>query len=62
MTYLKVGQVKFGNFVKAGMPYVKFGKQRRYRAEDIDEWLREGGGDLSEPVGRGDESDGESEA
>ncbi len=62
MSYLKVGHVKFDKFVKAGMPSVPFGKQRRYKAEDIDQWLKEGGGDLSEPAERSDESDGESEA
>lgn len=64
MSYLKVGHVKFDNFVKAGMPYVKFGKQKRYKAEDIDEWLEQGGGDLSEgkPAGRGDADNGQDEA
>jgi excisionase family DNA binding protein len=61
MAYLKVGHAKFQDFVNAGMPFVMFGRQKRYRAEDIDEWLKGGGGDFSEPAGRGDTGDGESE-
>jgi hypothetical protein len=59
MAYLKVGHAKFDALVKAGMPYVKVGKQRRYVPADIDEWLKKGGGDLGEPVGTGDGTDGE---
>ncbi len=61
--YLGIGQVKFDKFVKAGMPSVPFGKQKRYKADDIDEWLEQGGGDLSEgePAGRGDADNGKAE-
>lgn len=64
MAYLKVKRNKFDAFVRAGMPHKMFGRQRRFNAEAIDEWIEKGGGDLREgkPTGRSDESDGQGRA
>ena len=62
MAYLKVGGNRFDRLVRVGMPYVKIGKQRRFNADEIDDWIKAGGGDLSEPAGRSDAANGKSEA
>ena len=57
--YLKIGTSKFDELVRLGMPFIMVSKRRRFVAADIDEWLKQGGGDLSDSATGSGAGDGE---
>jgi excisionase family DNA binding protein len=40
MDYLKISRFSVYRFIKEGMPNYKFGGMRRFKASEVEEWLK----------------------